>query len=117
MVIQIIARKTALRTYDASSSANNNRHAPTGSCAAAMAMVAIWLRSPHSARKVSVKACARKQKYHKQLGGTRDGACQSRCLKGNQTPSIAKGPGLIKTTATAPEVNLTCVRMAQSFLQ
>ena len=26
-------------------------------CAAAMAIVAIWLRSPHSARNVSVNAC------------------------------------------------------------
>ena len=36
---------------------------PKGSCAAAMAIVAIWLRSPHSARKVSVKACWREGEW------------------------------------------------------
>lgn len=41
---------------------------PTGSLAAAIAIVVIWLRSPHSARKVSVNACVMMAQYFRACG-------------------------------------------------
>jgi hypothetical protein len=60
-----------------------SRHTPH-TCAAAMAMVAIWLRSPHSARNVSVNACTR------EAGAWNSGKSRDACTLHAHAPHLSE---------------------------
>mmetsp|Transcript_3508 Transcript_3508/g.11712 ORF Transcript_3508/g.11712 Transcript_3508/m.11712 type:complete len:204 (+) Transcript_3508:650-1261(+) len=78
------------------------RVTPKGSFAAESAMVAIWERSPHSARKVSVKDCTKACGSHAFLrAGSLARPAVSRSLPGPSGPSSSFLPSSASTSSSS----------------